>query len=439
MMVDNDPFGDTKNLSGELGELSAEAPREVESSGLPEHIGRYRIERVLGEGSFGLVYLAYDDELGRSVAVKVPHARLVSHPKDAEAYRAEGRTVANLDHPNIVPVYDVGSTNDFPCFVVSKFIDGIELTTKIKNGHLNYTEATEVLASVAEALHYAHAQGIVHRDMKPGNILIDGRGEPFIVDFGLALREQDAGKAPMSAGTPAYMSPEQARGEGDQIDGRSDIFSLGVVLYELLVGRQPFSADNLLELIEQINGHEPTSLRQYDDSIPEELQRICTKAMSKQASDRYCTAMELADDLRHFRSQTVTAEPAQLLLVDDNTTNLQVLSQILAGQGHRLLVAKNGESAISIARKTCPDLILLDIMMPGIDGFETCRQLKEDPATRDSLVIFLSARGDVSDKVRGLELGAVDYIAKPFQAEEVIARVRTHLKNRSQRRKAARS
>jgi PleD family two-component response regulator len=235
------------------------------------------------------------------------------------------------------------------------------------------------------------------------------------------------------------MSPEQARGEVDQIDGRSDIFSAGVVLYELLVGRQPFSADNLLEFVEQITSHEPPALRQYDDSIPEELQRICSKAMSKQASNRYCTAKELADDLRHFLSQTVSAQPAQLLLVDDNTTNLQVLSQILAGHGHRLLVAKNGEDAISIARRTQPDLILLDIMMPGIDGFETCRQLKEDPATRESVVIFLSARGDVSDKVRGLELGAVDYIAKPFQAEEVIARVRTHLRNRSQRRKTIQS
>ncbi|HQR09003.1 MAG TPA: SUMF1/EgtB/PvdO family nonheme iron enzyme [Gemmatales bacterium] len=263
------------------------------------NIGRYRVDRVLGKGGFGLVYLAHDDQLQRLVAIKVPNVAQASKTEDAQAYLTEARTVASLDHPHIVSVYDVGSTEEYPCYIVSKFIEGRSLAQRNKEERLTTCEAVTLVAEVADALHYAHKRGLVHRDVKPGNILLDQNNTPFLADFGLALKEQDYGKGGGICGTPTYMSPEQANGEGHRVDGRSDIFSLGVVFYELLVGRCPFRGDTT-DILIQIVSDEPKPPRQVDDSIPKELERICLKALSKRASERYSTAKDMADDLRHF-------------------------------------------------------------------------------------------------------------------------------------------
>jgi serine/threonine protein kinase len=186
---------------------------------LSEKIGRYHIRKLLGSGGFGCVYLAYDDQLQREVAIKVPLRERISQPEDVETYLAEARIVASLDHPAIVPVHDVGQTEDGLCFVVSKFIQGRDLATQIAAQRLSPEQSARLVATVAEALHYAHSKKLIHRDIKPANILIDSKGKPFVTDFGLALKEQQYGKRGRSAGTPAYMSPEQARGEGHLMDG----------------------------------------------------------------------------------------------------------------------------------------------------------------------------------------------------------------------------
>ncbi|MGA2253314.1 MAG: serine/threonine-protein kinase [Thermoguttaceae bacterium] len=291
------------------GDATAEQPEPAPEASVrhPDHIGRYRIERALGKGAFGTVYLGYDDTLKRPVAIKVPHRHLVDKPDDMKLYLKEAQVVASLDkHPNVVRVHDVGRTEDGLCYVVSEFIEGSDLARNIREKPLSHRESAELVAAIAEALQHAHQHMVVHRDVKPANILIDTAGKPYLADFGLAFREEDFGEGSVLAGTFAYMSPEQARCESHLVDGRADIFSLGVVFYELLTASRPFWDTDREKVLERIKTLEPCPPRQLDNSIPKELERICLKALSKPANDRYTTALDMAEDLRHFLAQTST-------------------------------------------------------------------------------------------------------------------------------------
>jgi serine/threonine protein kinase len=257
-------------------------------------------------GGFGAVYLAHDSQLDRPVAVKVFRGRPPVPGAESEPLLEEARRLARLRHPGIVTVHDVGM-QEGQLYVVSDFLDGPSLREWLRDNHPSWPDAARIAAVVADALAHAHARFTIHRDVKPENILLIAGRSPVLVDFGLALDEAHAGGREIGvvSGTPWYMSPEQVVGTAHRIDGRTDIYSLGVVLYEMLCDHVPFRSNDLGELLRQVCDDEPQPLRQLVTDLPPEVERICLKAMAKRPQERYTTATDLAEDLQRL-AQTAT-------------------------------------------------------------------------------------------------------------------------------------
>ena len=274
---------------------------------MPLKIGRYEIRELIDEGSFGQVFLGYDKTLERPVAVKVARIR---NEHVSQAQLAEARVVAKLSHSSIVPVYDAGITDDGRCYLILELIQGHNLAAELKSRQFDSLETTNLVATICDAIAYAHGQGLVHRDIKPANILLNDDSTPYITDFGLALWGNQLDPDGCFIGSVAYMSPEQVRGETHLVDHRSDIFGMGVVLYELLAGRKPFEG-SLRQVCEQIKNHDPLPPSKIIASVPAELDRICLRALSKLINDRYTSASDMANDLRECASTIELGQTGQ--------------------------------------------------------------------------------------------------------------------------------
>lgn len=270
-------------------------------------LGRFELIERLGVGGFGSVWKARDKELDRIVAIKIPRARSMTSEEQDKFFR-EARAAAQLRHPNIVSVHEVGRDGD-SLYIVTDFIRGVTLDDWLTSTLPTGREAAAICGRIADALDHAHEQGIVHRDLKPANIMIDGRGEPHLTDFGLARRATGEVTVTIDGqilGTPAYMSPELALGEAHNADSRSDVYSLGVILFQLLTGELPFRG-NARMLMHQIIHDEPPSPRKLNASVPKDLETITLKCLEKEPSKRYQTARDLSQESRRF----LAGEPIQ--------------------------------------------------------------------------------------------------------------------------------
>ena len=326
----------------------------------PGHcLGRYRIERCLGQGTMARVYLAEDQELPRKVAVKVPHPAADNRWEADRTERLldETRILAPLKHPAIVPIYDAGKCENGTPYLVTEYVEGTSLKTLIESEPLARSRVAELIAQVAEGLDYAHRHGVYHLDLKPGNVLMEESGRPRVADFGLAVEEKlQRLLEGQCRGTPAYMSPEQVRGKTHHLDGRADIWSLGVMLYEMLAGRRPFQNGDVWQLFDEIEHRDPKPPRMIDDSVPEPLERICLKCLSKAPTDRYQTAADVARELRQYLK--ATESPVRRLWVSRFAVPLAVTAAILAAG---FMYMKTGEGTV-VLQLAEPDVKEVDTM-----------------------------------------------------------------------------
>jgi serine/threonine protein kinase len=294
-----------------LGQVEAPTSAPV----LPDVAG-YEIMEVIGHGGMGVVYKARQIGLNRLVALKMVLAGASASPQDLARFRTEAEAVAQLAHPSIVQIYEIGEQNGCP-YLALEYISGGSLAQQLDGTPVPAKQAAELVMALAHAVHHAHQRGIVHRDLKPANVLLLADGTPKIADFGLAKRaDSDYAHTQSGAilGSPSYMAPEQASGSIHKIGPATDVYALGVILYELLTGRPPFKGASLMETIEQVREHDPAPPRSLQPKIPRELEIICLKCLEKQPQRRYSSASALADDLHSFlRGDPITAQSLTLL------------------------------------------------------------------------------------------------------------------------------
>jgi len=285
---------------------------------LPRAFGQYELLEEVARGGMGIVYKARQPQLNRVVAVKVLAAGQFAAPDFVKRFRTEAEAVASLDHPNIVPIYEVSECEGQPFFSM-KFVEGGSLAERIANREFQISdrEAARLMAELAGAVHYAHQRGILHRDIKPGNVLLDGRGEPHLTDFGLAKlveKESTLTRTIAMLGTPSYMSPEQARGEAKQLTTAVDVYGLGAVFYELLTGQPPFAGGTTMETVRQVLDKEPRRPSVLKPGIDRDLETICLKCLEKDPTHRYGSAEALGADLERWeRHEPVVARPPSAL------------------------------------------------------------------------------------------------------------------------------
>jgi serine/threonine protein kinase len=363
---------------------------------------RYEILEQLGEGGMGVVYKARDTRLDRYVALKYMAASLTDSQPARTRSAQEARAIAALNHPHIATIYEINEIDGAPVLIL-EYLPGGTLRRRLAERPLSFAEIVEFGLQVAAGLAHAHAHGLVHGDVKPENLLFTEQGGLKITDFGLArIHDEHADRTVTVdgkiSGTLMYMAPECL--QGWPADCLSDIFSLGVMLEEMAAG-QP---------------------------MPESFRTVVARATARDRSQRFQSMHAVADSLRRLREtpEAGASDTATVLVIEDDDGLRSALELGLSSEGYRVLKAGNGREGMRIAAQQRPDLVLLDVTLPGLNGFDVCRELRRTGF--EAPIMMVTGRTEETDRVVGLEIGADDYLTKPFGHRELIARVRVRLR-----------
>jgi CheY-like chemotaxis protein len=411
-----------------------------------DEVGGYRIEAIAGRGGMGLVYRARQRRPERTVALKVVVPELAADPGFRARFEQESTVAAQIEHPNVIPVYEIGEEEDF-LYIAMRFIEGTDLRALLAaQGRFDPERATRIVSQVADALAAAHGRGLVHRDVKPANVLVDAQDHVYLTDFGLTKRtDQTKGMTAtgMFVGTLDYIAPEQV--EGRPVDPRADIYSLGCMLYELLSGGVPFPRDSdIAKIFAHVNEPPPRL-----DEVPGPLADAVARAMAKRPNDRFQSAVEFARAAAAGAAGTAPAAaepraagaraaeagvppgepPAEegatvtVIVVDDHPFFRDGVIRALERNARIEVVAEagDGREALELIRREPPAVALVDYQMPEMDGIELLRALvAEQLPTR---VLLLSAVVDSGTVFRAIEQGAAGYLSKDARREEIVAGV----------------
>ncbi|MEM7158894.1 MAG: protein kinase [Myxococcota bacterium] len=422
-------------------------PDLVPADGPPSTIGKYRFERPLASGGMGELWVARDERLQRNVAIKLMHRTQDASHHRLERFQREARTIALLQHPHVVQVYDFGLADDGTPYIVMELLAGEDLARLLRRTKsMSLAALMPFIVQAAKGLHAAHRAGIIHRDLKPANLFVARQGEDHtlkILDFGIAaVRDTEGaneGDSSILVGTPSYMSPEQARGA--PVDHRTDLWSLAVVAYEALTGTSPFADESMPRVATRILEvpHVPPS--RHVNGLGPEVDAFFERALAKNRSDRFSSALEFGAAFSALENQQQD-RPAKILVVDDEPDleelmRMRFRRKIRKGQ-YDLVFARNGQQALDrLQAHPDVDVVLTDINMPGMDGLTLLDRLgRAGPALRS---VVVSAYGDMENIRAAMNAGAYDFLTKPLDFKDLEKTIEKALRDARELRRALRS
>jgi len=396
--------------------------------------GSYRILRLLGQGAMGAVFLARDETLDRQVAIKFTHPNRLT-PSSRKRFLDEARAMARVNHPNVVQVYAFGESEDRPYFVM-EFVEGRTLQQWFddRSAAADLDVALGILDAMCLGVAAIHAENTVHHDIKPSNILLDDQLRPRVADLGLAaLRQLDPPNKSEVVGTPAYMAPEIAFSShaDPELRSRADVYSLACVGYELLTGRPPFEGTtNVSMLLQHATAPVPPASSLRPD-LPEELDRVLLHGLEKDPAARTPSAEAFRRDLATARRSSL--EPKRILIAEDHDDSREALKLSLAHgfPSAEIECVSNGTSALEAFDRTTPSVTIMDLRMPGIDGMNLTKLLRERRCSAAMPIIVLTASGGPKEWQTLAALGADRLLVKPVIADDVVALVRSAMRERS--------